>query len=233
MRVMRECFKPVKDPHTRRDLVRDLIYNAGSKLRRLNFHGFYAVVLHRGDEIVSVSIVRIHGLKAAEMPLVATPFQHRGQGMCRLLVHELLKLLTKFGVERLILPAVAEMRKTWETSFGFLEMPHCERQQFLGYPFMRFQGTMMLQKVLSSSKITKEIDDSAGTSQDLKENPSNLSLVHNYRPNDESRFCGFFYEQKDRAKIIGKENMVSSCSGNRQMYHHVYKRRRILGHRVG
>lgn len=34
-------------------------------------------------------IFRIHGHKVAEMPLVATPFQYRRQGMCRLLLQEL------------------------------------------------------------------------------------------------------------------------------------------------
>ncbi|KAJ9170216.1 hypothetical protein P3X46_018341 [Hevea brasiliensis] len=174
LRVMHECFIPVKDPHTKRDPVRDLVYNSGSKLRRLNFHGFYAIVLHRGDEIVSVATVRIHGLKAAEMPLVATPFQYRRQGMCRLLLHELLKLLTKLGVERLVLPAIAQLRKTWETSFGFSEMHKSERLQLSGYSFMGFQGTIMLQKVLSSSGLANE---TKGTCQDSKESSSSICLV--------------------------------------------------------
>ncbi|KAF2292083.1 hypothetical protein GH714_009310 [Hevea brasiliensis] len=148
-----------------------------SKLRRLNFHGFYAIVLHRGDEIVSVATVRIHGLKAAEMPLVATPFQYRRQGMCRLLLHELLK------------------------------------------------GTIM-QKVLSSSGLANE---TKGTCQDSKESSSSICLEHNYGANIESRFCGLFYRRKEKAKIIGKENMVNGCNGNMQMYAQVYKRRRILG----
>lgn len=218
LRVMHECFRPVKDPHTKRDLVRDLVYSSGSKLRRLNFRGFYAAVLHRGDEIISVATVRIHGLKAAEMPLVATPFQYRRRGMCRLLVHELLKLLTKLGVERLILPAIAQLRNTWETSFGFLEMHHSERLQLSGYPFIGFQGTIMLHKVLSSSGLVKETNGSAGISQACKESSSSISLEHNYGVNSESRFCGLFYQHKKKAKIFGKENKVNGCNGNMQMY---------------
>ncbi|XWS41290.1 hypothetical protein CRYUN_Cryun17cG0068300 [Craigia yunnanensis] len=155
--VIHECFEPVKDPHTKRDLVRDVVFNSGSKLRRLDFRGFYAMVLHNGDEILSVATVRIHGLKAAEIPLVATPFQYRRRGMCRLLLQELEKLLTQMGIERLVLPAIPQLRETWETSFGFFEMTLSERLQFLGYPFLAFQGTIMLQKFLRNSMINKEM----------------------------------------------------------------------------
>ena len=29
LRVIHECFEPVKDPHTKRDLVRDVVFNSG------------------------------------------------------------------------------------------------------------------------------------------------------------------------------------------------------------
>lgn len=61
------------------------------------------------------------------------------------------QLLTQLGVERLILPAIPQLRKMWETSFGFSEMPFSERLQLSGYPFLCFQGTMMLQKFLNGS----------------------------------------------------------------------------------
>eukprot|EP00257_Ricinus_communis_P015138 XP_015572991.1 uncharacterized protein LOC8281219 [Ricinus communis] len=212
LRVMHECFRSVKEPHTQKDMVTDLIYNSGSKFKRLNFHGFYAVVLNRGDQIVSVATLRIHGLKAAEMPLVATPFNFRRQGMCRLLMQEVLKLLNKFRVERLILPAIPQLRKMWEASFGFSEMPLSERQQLSGYSFVGFQGTMMLQNVLTSSRITLEINaNSEGMSQDLEGNSSRIFLECNYVPNDESRFSGIVYEHKEKGKIIGKENNFNAA----------------------
>lgn len=37
--------------------------------------------------------LRIHGHKVAEMPLVATAFKYRRQGMCQVLVHELEKVI--------------------------------------------------------------------------------------------------------------------------------------------
>ena len=68
-----------------------------------------------------------------------------------------LQLLTQMGIERLVLPAIPQLRETWETSFGFLEMTLSERLQFLGYPFLAFQGTIMLQKFLRNSMINKEM----------------------------------------------------------------------------
>ena len=73
-----------------------------------------------------------------------------------------LQLLTQMGIERLVLPAIPQLRETWETSFGFLEMTLSERLQFLGYPFLAFQGTIMLQKFLRNSIINKEMRGTSG-----------------------------------------------------------------------
>ncbi|XP_044469924.1 uncharacterized protein LOC123199127 isoform X3 [Mangifera indica] len=156
LRVIHDCFEPVKEPHTNRDIVRDVIFNSTSKLKRLDFRGFYAIVLHKDDEIVSVATVRIHGHKVAEMPLVATPFQYRRQGMCRLLLQELEQLLSQLGVERLVLPSILQLQKTWEDSFGFSELLPSQRSELFGYPFLGFPGTKMLQKFLGNSIATKE-----------------------------------------------------------------------------
>ncbi|XWS29921.1 hypothetical protein CRYUN_Cryun24cG0072100 [Craigia yunnanensis] len=231
LRVIDECFEPVKDPHNKRDLVRDVVFNSRSKLKRLDFRGFYAMVLHNGDEILSIATVRIHGLKAAEIPLVATPFQYRRQGMCRLLLQELEKLLTQMGIERLVLPAIPQLRETWETSFGFLEMSFSERLQFLGYPFLAFQGTIMLQKFLRNSMMIKEMRDFAGKSLDLGGNMSNVFMKHKQGSDSKDRFYGLFYERRLKLKVIGKENLVNNSGGRTQHSENLCKRRRVLASR--
>ncbi|KAL9233346.1 hypothetical protein vseg_008363 [Gypsophila vaccaria] len=150
LNVFNECFQPITEPHTGRDLVADIVYNSGSKLKRLDFHGFYVMALVDGDELACAATVRIHGQKVAEMPLIATPFKYRRQGMCRLLLHELEKMLVELGVERLVLPGIAQLSETWVSSFGFTEMPASVRRELLGYPFVVFQGTTMFQKIPSS-----------------------------------------------------------------------------------
>ncbi|XP_028123488.1 uncharacterized protein LOC114320619 isoform X1 [Camellia sinensis] len=147
--VMHECFEPVKEARTRRDLVEDVIFSRWSELNRLNFQGFYTVLLEKNDELITVATVRVHGEKVAEVPLVGTRFKYRRLGMCRILMNELEKKLMELGVERLVLPAVPSVLNTWTTSFGFSKMAELERLNFLDYTFLDFQGTVMCQKLLN------------------------------------------------------------------------------------
>ncbi|XP_060175685.1 uncharacterized protein LOC132606277 isoform X1 [Lycium barbarum] len=151
LNVMHECFEPVEEPHTSRDIVEDVIFSRWSELNRLNFQGFYTVLLERNDELITVATVRVYGEKVAEIPLVATQFQHRRLGMCRILIKELEKKLMELGVERLVLPAVPAVLNTWTASFGFSVMKESERVNFLDYTFLDFQGTIMCQKILQKT----------------------------------------------------------------------------------
>ncbi|WJX63610.1 hypothetical protein P8452_48473 [Trifolium repens] len=147
--VMHECFEPLHNSFSSRDIVEDVIFNQRSELNRLNFQGFYTILLERNEELISVATIRIFGEKIAEVPLVGTRFQYRRLGMCRVLMDELEKKLKQLGVERLVLPAVPGVLETWTSSFGFKQMTNFERSQFLDYSFLYFQGTVMCQKLLS------------------------------------------------------------------------------------
>ncbi|CAK7330553.1 unnamed protein product [Dovyalis caffra] len=146
--VMHECFEPVEESCTRRDLMQDVIFSIGSELNRLNFQGFYTILLEKNDELVTVATVRIYGDNVAEIPLVGTRFQYRRLGMCRILMDVLEKKLMELGVQRLVLPAVPGVLSTWTGSFGFSKMKDSERLQFLDYTFLDFQDTVMCQKPL-------------------------------------------------------------------------------------
>ncbi|KAK7289833.1 hypothetical protein RIF29_03801 [Crotalaria pallida] len=146
--VMHECFEPLKEPFSSGDLMEDVIFSRWSKLNRLNFKGFYTVLLERNEEIISVATIRVHGRKVAEVPLVGTRLQYRRHGMCRTLMNELEKKLMQLGVERLVLPAAPSVLETWTGSFGFAKMTNLERSEFLDYTFLDFQGTTMCQKLL-------------------------------------------------------------------------------------
>ncbi|XVE55758.1 hypothetical protein DITRI_Ditri03aG0183400 [Diplodiscus trichospermus] len=148
--VMHECFEPSKDVYTGRDLVEDVIFSRKSKLKRLNFKGFYTVILEENDDMVSIATVRVYGNRVAEIPLVATRFRHRRRGMCRVLMNELEKNLAKFGVEKLVLPAVPGVVDTWTNNFGFSHMRDDERSELLQYTLIDFQGTIMCQKLLQT-----------------------------------------------------------------------------------
>ncbi|XP_057430302.1 uncharacterized protein LOC130723321 isoform X2 [Lotus japonicus] len=146
--LMHECFEPMKEPFSSRDIMENVIFSRRSELHRLNFQGFYIVLLERNDEMISVATIRVYGDKVAEVPLVGTRFQYRRHGMCRILMNELEKKLMQLGVERLVLPAVPGVLGTWTGSFGFVEMTNFERSQFLDYTFLDFQDTIMCQKQL-------------------------------------------------------------------------------------
>lgn len=150
LKIMHECFETYIEPHTNRDLVRDIIFNRVSKLKRLDFRGFYMMILRKGDDYVSAATVRILGEKVAEMPLIATGFRYRRQGMCRLLVDELEKMLSQLGVERLLLPAIAQLKETWKQNFGFTEVCPQHKLDLLGYPILVLQGTTLCQKILTT-----------------------------------------------------------------------------------
>eukprot|EP00249_Psilotum_nudum_P015418 c25317_g1_i2 orf=109-2241(+) len=148
--VMQECFVPMIDPCTKTDIISQVLYNQRSNLNRLNYHGFYTMLLERGDELISVATIRVHGSEIAEMPLIGTRFQYRRQGMCRCLMRALEKMLKNLGVARLILPAVPELLETWRGSFGFEHINPSERFGLVGLNLMSFPGTTILQKILVS-----------------------------------------------------------------------------------
>ncbi|XP_024012134.1 uncharacterized protein LOC18016545 isoform X2 [Eutrema salsugineum] len=155
--VMHELFEPVKRAHGGGDLVEEVIFSRWSKYKRLNFSGFYTVLLERNDELVTVATVRIFGKKVAEMPFIGTRFQHRQLGMCRVLMNELEKVLIGLGVERLVLPAVPCVLNTWTNSFGFTNMKISEKKDFLQFTFLEFGRTLLCQKILIKSSVADPI----------------------------------------------------------------------------
>ncbi|KAM3373958.1 putative protein isoform X2 [Capsicum galapagoense] len=151
LNVMHECFEPVEELLTGRDITKDVIFSRWSELNRLNFKGFYTVLLERNDELITVAVVRVYGEKVAELPLVATQFKYRRLGMCRILMKELEKKLVELGVERLVLPAVRDVLNTWTTKFGFSVVERSERADFFDYTLLDFQGTVLCQKILQKT----------------------------------------------------------------------------------
>ncbi|KAL5721011.1 hypothetical protein ACHQM5_013621 [Ranunculus cassubicifolius] len=165
--VMHECFEPIKEPHTK-DLVKDVLFNKRSPLKRLDFRGFYTVLLERDDDLISVATVRVYGKKVAEVPLVGTRVQYRRQGMCRILMNILEQKFTELGIERLFLPAIPQLLHAWTTSFGFSQITNSQRSNFLQYTFLDFQGTTMCEKLLSQSQLVNDVS-SPKTSDILQE----------------------------------------------------------------
>ncbi|KAI3914895.1 hypothetical protein MKX01_018064 [Papaver californicum] len=153
--IMEECFVPMVDPRTGVDMIPQVIYNWGSDFSRLNYQGFYTLVLEKGDEVISVASVRVHGVTVAEMPLIATCSDHRRQGMCRRLLNAIEELLISFKVEMLVITAIPSLVDTWTKGFGFIPMEDEEKKQLSSINFMIFPGTILLRKSLYEKEACK------------------------------------------------------------------------------
>ncbi|KAL5990184.1 hypothetical protein ACLOJK_011081 [Asimina triloba] len=158
LNIMEESFLPMVDPRTGIDMIPHALYNWGSDFARLNYQGFYTAVLEKGDEIVSVASIRMHGGRLAEMPLIATCSEHRRQGMCRRLMNAVEEMLKSFKVEMLVLTAIPALVETWTAGFGFELMSNKEKEQLTRINLMTFPGTTLLKKTLCHVE-TKEVID--------------------------------------------------------------------------
>ncbi|MFQ6650599.1 hypothetical protein Gotur_022821 [Gossypium turneri] len=146
--IMEECFQSMVDPRTGVDMIPQLLYNWGSDFARLNFFGFYSLVLEKDDVLISVASIRIHGVTVAEMPLIATCINYRRQGMCRRLMNVIEEMLISFKVEKLVITAIPNLVETWTKGFGFTPVEEDERKMLKKINLMVFPGTILLKKPL-------------------------------------------------------------------------------------
>ncbi|XP_027356941.1 increased DNA methylation 1-like [Abrus precatorius] len=151
--LLHECFDPLIDAFSGRDIVADVIFSRGLEFSRLDFSGFYTVVLERNNELISVATIRIFGQSVAEIPLVGTWSKFRRLGMCRILMNEIEKKLSDLGVRRLVLPSTHNVIHTWTNSFGLERMTVSDKFQFLEHTFLDFQDTIMCHKPLLNASI--------------------------------------------------------------------------------
>ncbi|KAF6176082.1 hypothetical protein GIB67_000176 [Kingdonia uniflora] len=146
--IMEECFLPMVDPRTGIDMIPQVLYNWGSTFARLNYEGFYTAVLEKGDGLISVACIRVHGTMVAELPLIATSSENRRQGMCRRLINAIEEMLKSLKIERLVVAAIPSLVDTWTVGFGFEPMEHEEKEKLNSINLMIFPGTTLLIKRL-------------------------------------------------------------------------------------
>ncbi|KAF0899588.1 hypothetical protein E2562_020780, partial [Oryza meyeriana var. granulata] len=135
-------------PRLCRNLKNNEILKDGSKYARLDYQGFYTVILEKGEEILCAASIRVHGTKAAELPFIATCAEYRRQGMCRRLISTIEEMLRTFHVKLLVLSAIPELVSTWVSGFGFKPIKENEKEQLDTINLMLFPDTCLLTKSL-------------------------------------------------------------------------------------
>lgn len=220
--IMEECFLPMVDPRTGIDMIPHVIYSWGSQFARLNYHGFYTMILEKDDISVAVASVRIHGVTVAEMPLIATCSKYRRQGMCRHLLNSILEMLKSFKVEKLVISAIPGLVETWTQGFGFEPLEDCEKQCLSHINLMVFPGTVWLKKSLFQAADTDQPSVLPGETVSCHENgltiiepmqhygtsqDANAGADVRYPPQSESlQFC----EDQGGSSLAGQCSTTSS-----------------------
>ncbi|KAJ7976876.1 Zinc finger, FYVE/PHD-type [Quillaja saponaria] len=151
--IFHECFDPIVDSESGRDLIPAMVY--GKKVRGQEFGGMYVAVLMINSSVVSAGILRIFGRDAAELPLVATINGYHGKGYFQTLFSCIERLLAFLNVKSIVLPAAEEAESIWIDKFDFKKI---KPDQLSNYRkscchMVTFKGTSMLQKMVSSCRI--------------------------------------------------------------------------------
>ncbi|KQJ85507.1 uncharacterized protein LOC100839049 isoform X2 [Brachypodium distachyon] len=196
--LLEECFIRMVDPRTGVDMIPHVLYNKGSNFARLDYKGFYTVILEKGDEILCVASIRLHGTKAAELPFIATSVDYRRQGMCRRLLDIIEKMLRSFHVEMLVLSAIPELVNTWVSGFGFKPIEDDEKKQLRNVNLMLFPGASLL---------TKRFDGIITAKPEKEKGACNVSVLTNDKclPNGKANEHLVFHELELPEKKLNSE----------------------------
>ncbi|XVE96561.1 hypothetical protein REPUB_Repub02eG0233200 [Reevesia pubescens] len=156
--IFHECFDPIVDATTGRDLIPCMVY--GRNLKGQEYGGMYCAVLTINSFVVSAGIIRVFGQEIAELPLVATSIGNHGKGYFQLLFSCIQKLLSFLNVKNIVLPAAEEAESIWTDKFSFKKLRPDQLSEYKKSccQMVIFQGTSMLQKEVPSCQVFNSME---------------------------------------------------------------------------
>ncbi|KAK9068035.1 hypothetical protein SSX86_012146 [Deinandra increscens subsp. villosa] len=146
--ILTACFEPIRDRHTGIDMIRNVVYNYGSHYQRINFRGFFTGILEKGDEIIAVATIRVHGPNLAEIPFIATAEPHRNKGMCGKLLNGIESDLQDFGVRTMVIPSSSETVRVWNEKYGFTLLKEEMKKEIMKLNTLMFHDCLRMQKTV-------------------------------------------------------------------------------------
>lgn len=146
--VLHESFDPIISGKKGADLVTQMVF--GRPWGQMDLQGMYCAILTLDSSVVSVSVLRILGSEAAELPLVATRKDYQGQGYFAALFACIGRLLASLKVKHLVLPATKESQTMWTQKFGFTKISLDQLYKLAqGIKIVNFEGTTLLHRTVS------------------------------------------------------------------------------------
>ncbi|KAH9778926.1 Increased DNA methylation 1 [Citrus sinensis] len=174
---------------------------AWSDFARLNFHGFYAVVLEKDDVLISVASIS----------------NYRRKGMCRRLMAAIEEMLTSFKVEKLIISAIPSLVETWTKGFGFKPVDKDEKKTLNKVNLMECIFLLYC-SIFSKYKLNLSNDPSAELGINELTEPGTSSKVEPIADSVNGASEGLQQSQSDQSNgIVGAEmpNKLTECKNLR------------------
>ncbi|KAK6132313.1 hypothetical protein DH2020_033937 [Rehmannia glutinosa] len=164
--VMDECFEPIIDERSGTNMIHNVVYNCGSNIRRLNYEGFYTIILEKGDEVVAAASIRLSIFDFVLGIYYNSWVSVSGDAFywnsiyvpprdVQPLLTSIEMVLSSLGVEKLVIPAISELNETWTKIFGFHPLEESKRQEMRYMSMIAFPGVDMLQKPLVGHQSAK------------------------------------------------------------------------------
>ncbi|WCJ37446.1 Acyl-CoA N-acyltransferase with RING/FYVE/PHD-type zinc finger protein [Euphorbia peplus] len=169
--VLNESFMTNIDRHTGINILESVVNTRGSNFPRMDFDGFYTLILQKKEAIISATTLRMHGNELAEMPFITTRKKYRMKGMSRMTFKAITYVLGCIGIKHLIIPAIEEVAEMWQTKYGFVPVDDEMMKKVQNYNTLMFPGAIRLQKTLSGNSAGMEIDRDA-----VADNSSRLAI---------------------------------------------------------